>query len=247
MIIQINNVTLGSRVTLCYKYYYSWGILGAPHKISSQTLNGKDLRTQIHPPALWWWLRLQPPTASPGTLLPLPALLLSQHSPALPSGLWTHYFRNCSSWEAGWLAPSLGKTTPNPGWGFVKQLITQDLPQRDFSVASSSRPLLSALTHFTKLSASGLAGILYPKCKYHIFLKASYLCLISYISESIMLYIYNVYNSCTQPPQVFRSPLGLSHSQLSMVLRASHSLPLQVPQASLSLWGRLQSPMERQV
>lgn len=134
---------------------------------------------------------MQPPTASPGTLLALPALLLSQHSPALPSGPWTHYFRNCFSWEVDWLAPSLGKTTPNPGWGFVKQLITGDLPHQDFSVASSSCLLLSALTHFTKLSASVLAGILYPKCKYHIFLKASYLCLMSlmYQNQSCFTFI----------------------------------------------------------
>ena len=134
---------------------------------------------------------MQPPTASPGTLLAFPALLLSQHSPALPSGLWTHYFRNCFSWEVGWLAPSLGKTTPNPGWGFVKQLITGDLPHQDFSVASSSCLLLSALTHFTKLSACVLAGILYPKCKYHIFLKASYLCPMSlmYQNQSCFTFI----------------------------------------------------------
>ena len=88
-------------------------------------------------------------------------------------------------------APSLGKTTPNPGWGFVKQLITGDLPHQDFSVASSSCLLLSALTHFTKLSACVLAGILYPKCKYRIFLKASYLCPMSlmYQNQSCFTFI----------------------------------------------------------
>ena len=193
---------------------------------------------------------MQPPTASPGTLLSLPALLLSQHSPALPSGLWSHYLRNCFPWEVGWLAPSLlGKDHPKPWLGFCQAVNhPRPPPRRLFSVASSCRLLLSALTHFTKLSASVLAGIPYPKCKYHIFLKASYLCLMSlmYQNQSCFTFITFVTHA-PRASQVFRSPLGLSHSQLSMVLRASHSLPLQVRQASLSLWGRLQSLMERQV
>lgn len=78
----------------------------------------------------------------------------------------------------------LGKGIPNPGWGFLKQLMTQDLPQQGSSLSLHLPVSACALAHFTELSASVLAGILCPKCKWRVFLQASYLYLMSLIYQN---------------------------------------------------------------
>ena len=117
--IQINNVTLGSKVTLCYKYYYSWGILGADTNIHLKLSMGgiSEPKSILLPCDGGWGCNLPLPTWNPSrTSCPTPfSALPCTTLRTLDSLLQELFFLG-----NGLACSLLGKDHPKPWLGFCQ-------------------------------------------------------------------------------------------------------------------------------